>query len=296
MPHSYRRSLRTSFLVFLLCFSVSGHNEIMTTADLPGLGNPAADVRIPYGDDPLQFIDLHLPEGKGPHPVIVFIHGGCWLSDYDISYTGKLMRAFAKNGIAAWNIEYRRVGNKGGGWPGTFDDIAKSTDALLTHADKYNLDLNRVITSGHSAGGHFSLWLAARNNFDQHSRFSPDTALNIKGVLGLAPAPDLAHLHEKAVCGHVIDKLMGGSPEQRPERYAIASASELVPIGIPQLLVIGSHDKAWKEVGERYYQQALATQDKVEIIEATESGHFEMIDPDSSTWPAVLNAAKQLLR
>ena len=146
-----------------------------------------------------------------------------------------------------------------------------------------------------SAGGHFALWLAARQHFAADSVFAPDNSLNIKGVLALAPAPDLAHLHEKAVCGHVIDKLMGGSPQQQAERYAIASASELLPIGIPQILVIGSKDTAWAPVGQRYYKQAKAMSDKITVVNAPASGHFEMINPDTTSWQLVLDAARALL-
>ena len=274
----------------------AGELKLMQAEDLPSLGNPAADVRIAYGDDPLQFVNLHLPEGQGPHPVIIFIHGGCWLSDYDISYSGKLAEAFTREGIAVWNIEYRRVGNAGGGWPGTFSDIAQAADQLYEQAEKYSLDSSRVIVSGHSAGGHLALWLAARPQFPADSIFAVKQDSTLKGVLALAPAPDLALLHEQGVCDAVIDKLMGGSPEQRPERYAMASATELVPLSLPQLLVIGKHDKHWRPVGERYYNAAKAAEDNVRIVMAEESGHFEMMDPDSSSWKSVRDAAFELLK
>ena len=102
-------------------------------------------------------------------------------------------------------------------------------------------------------------------------------------------------LYKKGVCDNVIDKLMGGSPEEFPDRYAIGSVTELVPVGLPQVVLIGSYDHSWREVGHRYYQQALAAKDKVRLIDAPESGHFEMIDPDSSTWLLVLDAAHELL-
>ncbi|MFT7458407.1 MAG: acetyl esterase/lipase [Planctomycetota bacterium] len=290
-------------LLLLACFIISSISvfagdempDIMTAEELPTLGNPPADVRIPYGEGPLQFADLRLPDGAGPHPVIILIHGGCWLSEYDITYIGKFADALADNGIATWTVEYRRVGDEGGGWPGTFQDIAKSADHLLSVADEYSLDTTRVIASGHSAGGHLALWLAARKQFDNNALFSSSKQIQLKGVLGLAPAPDLAYLHKEGVCGDVIDKLMGGSPEEFPERYALGSATELVPLGLPQILVVGRHDESWKPVAHRYYQIAKAANDNVQLIEAAESGHFEMIDPDSSTWSMVLDAAYDLL-
>ena len=115
-------------------------------------------------------------------------------------------------------------------------------------------------------------------------------------MLALAPAPDLAFLHQEQVCGHVIDGLMGGSPEAFPERYAAGSPVELVPLGVPQLVVIGQHDRAWAPVGRRYLEAAKSEGADVKAIEAPESGHFEMIDPSTSTWPLVRDAARELVQ
>ena len=286
------------FFVSIFTSSVSSEEQkqkFMTADDLSSFGNPPADKRFTYGEDKFQFADLRVPDGPGPHPVIILIHGGCWLSQHDIVHAGKLAQALADNGIATWTLEYRRVGNEGGGWPGTFQDIAKGADDLLKVAKENNLDTSRVIVSGHSAGAHLALWLAARKDFKNNSIFSSTNKVQLKGVLALAPVPDLALAHKKGVCGNVINKLMHGSPAEQPERYAMASIPELLPIGIPQTLVVGRFDKSWYEAGQHYYQQALAAKDEVRLIEATESAHFEMIDPDSSTWPMILKAAQELL-
>ncbi len=269
--------------------------SIMSPADLAAFPNPVPDERLHYGADPLQFVDLRLPLGPGPHPVMVLIHGGCWLSEFDITHIGKLAAAFTAHGIATWTVEYRRVGDAGGGWPGTFEDIAAAADFLPGVADQYNLDTARVIVVGHSAGGHLALWLAARNRFTAGQPFYGKNPVELKGVLALAPAPDLAWLHKEMVCGHVIDKLMGGSPLQYPERYAVASMMALTPVALPQWLVIGKFDADWAMVGERYFNAATAAGDNVRLIEAKHSGHFEMIDPDSTTWPLVAGAAMELL-
>ncbi len=268
---------------------------LMTTKDLPSLGLHPADHVIHYGDDPLQFVELRLPRGKGPHPVIILIHGGCWLKDYNVDYIGKLARAFTEHGIATWTPEYRRVGNDGGNWPGLFQDILKSSDHMLNVAGQYGLDINNVIASGHSAGGQLALWLAARDQYRDNPLFYSDKVIKIRGVLGLAPAPDLETLYEKKVCGHVIDKLMQGSPLVQAKRYAIGSPMNLVPIGINQKLIVGRHDEVWTPGGRRYYKKARKAGDTVTLIEAGESGHFEMIDPDSTSWPLVLKAASELL-
>jgi len=226
-----------SALMFWLAVGIStagfaagpGTPEIMSAAALGNFPNPAPTARIAYADGPLQFADLRVPEGPGPHPVMILIHGGCWLSDYDITHIGKLADGFARNGIATWTVEYRRVGDAGGGWPGTYHDIARAADYLPEIASQYALDLSRVIAAGHSAGGHLALWLAARNQFENGMTFAPAVPpVPLKGVLALAPAADLAYLHQQDVCGSVIDKLMGGSPADHPERYALASSPILV--------------------------------------------------------------------
>lgn len=262
--------------------------EIMDASALAAFPDPPADHVIAYGEDELQFGELRLPSGEGPFPVMVLIHGGCWLAEYDIFHIRKLAAAFTAEGIATWTIEYRRVGDPGGGWPGTFDDVDAGADFLVTLAAQFNLDLDHVVVSGHSAGGHLAIWLANRP-----SQWPAE--LEPTAVLVLAPAADLAYLHQQQVCGHVIDKLMGGSPEQYPQRYQAGSGTDRLPLSVPQYIVIGEHDKSWAPVGRMYIEQALKQGNSPTVINATESGHFEMIDPDSSTWPLVLKAAKAAL-
>jgi acetyl esterase/lipase len=290
--------IRSAFLFFVAisgAFATLGA-QVMTFGQLASRTAPAPDHRIAYGDGPFQFGNLRLPKGPGPHPVIVYIHGGCWLSQYDIAHAAPLEQALADSGFAVWSLEYRRIGNDGGGWPGTFSDIAKGTDHLRSLAPRYALDLNRVIASGHSAGGTFALWLAARSKIPQSSELFVSDPLRVRGVLGLAPAPDLEGLHSSGVCGNVIDKLMGGSPASHPDRYTAASPMQLSPIGVPQQLVIGALDRQWMPIGRSYVARAGVTGDtQVEVVEAPASGHFEMLAPDTSTWPLVVGALKQLI-
>src|SRR5215813_5200034 len=130
---------------------------------------PPADHRLAYGSNEFEFGELRLPKSPGPYPVAVIIHGGCWMSQYGLTYMGHLSAALTEAGVATWSIEYRRIGNQGGGWPGTFEDAARATDHLRTLAKSYPLDLNRVIAIGHSAGGHLALWLAERKNLPKNS-------------------------------------------------------------------------------------------------------------------------------
>src|ERR1700724_95725 len=124
-------------------------------------------IRLKYGDESVQFGDLYVPADEESHPVVILIHGGFWRAAYDLSLMTKLAQDLAARGIAAWNIEYRRVGNSGGGWPGTFLDVAGATDYVMTIAATYRLDLQQVVAVGHSAGGHLALWLAARGKLAQ---------------------------------------------------------------------------------------------------------------------------------
>src|SRR5262249_47810165 len=203
-------------------------------------GPPTA--RIAYGPSPLQFANLRVPRTPGPHPVIVFVHGGCWLSHFDIAHAGKLEQALADSGFAVWSIEYRRVGEDVGVWPNTFADVALGADHLRRVAAQYQLDLNRVIAAGHSAGGAFALWLAARPKIPPSSELYVKDPLRLRAVFALAPAADLEQLHQSGVCGNVIDKVMGGSPAQHEDRYAAASVMTLAPVGVPQTLVVGAKD------------------------------------------------------
>jgi acetyl esterase/lipase len=264
--------------------------EIMTAAALAGFPNPAADHVIAYGDDPLQFGELRVPEGAGPHPVIVYLHGGCWMSEYDIAHSRVLTDAFTRAGIATWSLEYRRIGDPGGAWPGTFEDAEAGYAFLSELVDTHALDPERVILAGHSAGGHLALWIAQRIEEQ-----APDGAIRPRGVLGLAPAPDLEFLYANETCGQATGKLMGGSPEQYPERYAYGSVANRIPQATPQIAVIGRYDEMWRPVGVRYARAAANQGAPIEVIDAAESGHFEMVYPGSTTWPQVLDAARRLL-
>lgn len=283
------RQVSLLFAVFLYCISwrVTAV-DIMDSSALADFPNPPADEVIFYGKDQLQYGELRLPSGEGPHPVLVFIHGGCWLSQFDISHSRKLVAAFTEAGIATWNLEYRRVGNPGGGWSGTFDDIANGVDHLRTLADKFELDLNRVVVAGHSAGGHLALWFGNRPEQWQSD-------LKPRAVFGLAPAADLEYLHGLGVCDNVVDRLMGGSPSDFPERYKMGSGSNRLPMDIPQYILLGEHDLDWTPVGQRYVETARRLGNTPNVVNASESGHFEMIDPDSSTWPLVLQTARTAL-
>src|SRR2546421_1676955 len=155
---------------------------------------PIKPLRIAYGPEYLQFGELYLPNHAEPYPVVILIHGGYWRARYDLTLMHGLGEDLAKRGIAAWNIEYRRIGDPGGGWPGTLLDVARAADFVHTLAPTYALDLKRVVAMGHSAGGHLALWLAARpraQKSDDASEGKDNKPLAIMGVIRLAGVGDL---------------------------------------------------------------------------------------------------------
>jgi len=268
---------------------------ILTADDLASLVHPPADARLAYGTDPCQFGDLRLPVGSGPHPVVILLHGGCWKAEYDLTYVGAMAAGLATEGIATWTLEYRRVGHAGGGWPGTFIDVARGADHLRTIAAPYALDVGRVVSVGHSAGGQLAIWLAARHRLVPGSALHSADPLVLRGVLALAPAAHLAILHADGTCEDAVDGLLGGSPATVPERYRDTSPPELVPIGVPQIVLVGRHDTTWRPNAEAYYEVAREVRDPVEWRTAPDSGHFELVFPSSSTWPIVVQSVRDLL-
>lgn len=265
---------------------------LMTAADLKDFPNPSPDHKIAYGPDPLQFGELWLPAEKtpAPHPVIMFIHGGCWYSAYDIAHTRFLTQSLAAEGFAVWSVEFRRIGDVGGGWPGSFDDIAAAGEYLLALAPKYNLDLSTFIVSGHSAGGHLAMWYANRPD-----RFRQDTSLDPTAVVALAPAADLEFMHRYKTCDSAATKLMGGGPDTVPDRYRLADVAhaDRLSLRVPHTLIVGERDAVWAEVMASYVKKLVKAGITSRTVVSSQSGHFELIDPRSAVWPLVLEEYKR---
>jgi acetyl esterase/lipase len=242
-----------------------------------------------YGPHPSQRADLYLPAGPGPHPVIVLIHGGSWQKRYGKIFTRALAGDLRRRGFAVWNIEYRRVG-AGGGWPNTFADVAAAIDQLAVLSDP-RLDLNRVTFVGHSAGGQLALWAAGRPNLpadapgtlDGSPRVRPHRVVSLAGVADLTEAYRRWH-------GGVVRELMGGSPEDVPERYAAGDPMRLLPLEMPVLIVHGVRDETVSiELSRGYAEAARAAGGEVELVEiAGEVGHRAHLDPRSAAWAAVV--------
>lgn len=280
--------------------AAAGPASLMSPFDLEALPSRAPDQRAAYGDDSSQYGELRIPAGSGPHPVAVLIHGGCFKAGYatarDLS---SMADALKERGIASWNIEYRRVGQPGGGWPGTYLDVGRAVDHLRTLARSNTLDLSRVVLVGHSAGGHLAMWAAARARVPKNSSLLMADPLPVRGVLNLAGPVDLtANIsgYEGLCRDTVITTLLGGTPANVPERYAHASPIKLLPFGIPQVLIIGEHeDFVPRPVVEAYAKAAVAAGDSLRLIVIPRVGHFEIASPRASPWPQVESAIRSLL-
>jgi acetyl esterase/lipase len=263
--------------------------DILTRAAKP------ADHRISYGPNEFQFGELRLPKGAGPHPVAIVIHGGCWMSEYGLSYMGHLGDALAEAGVATWSVEYRRVGNRGGGWPGTFEDVSRAADHLRKIAKNYHLDLDRVIAVGHSAGGHLALWLAARKTLPKDSRLYSSDPLPLRGVVSLAGITDLRRAG--TACDANVPQLMGGSATDKAAIYDQASPIELLPLGVPSAIVQGDSDPIIPlEMAKEYAEAAKKKGDDAKLVVIEKAGHFEIVDPKSFAWETVRNEALALLK
>ncbi len=257
---------------------------------------PSADLRLSYGPLPLQFGDLRLPATPPPHPLAILVHGGFWRAKYDLVSLGHLAAALTAEGIATWSIEYRRIGDQGGGWPGTFLDVAGAADHARVLAPVYGLDLDRVITLGHSAGGHLAFWLAARSRIPADSPLHGGTPLPLRGAIALGGVVDLRTAWTMELGDRVVEQFMGGAPDAAPDRYASGDPYALLPLGVRQILIHGTDDEPVPyAIGERYAAQAAALGDRVELVTLQGMGHFEPIDPRSAAWPMVRQAAWSLL-
>jgi acetyl esterase/lipase len=262
-------------------FQKGAINMLTSIQDVP----PAPPgTRIVYSRGEFQFGELRVPSGSGPHPVAIVIHGGFWRARYDLTEVGHLCEAVTRQGLATWSLEYRRIGNSGGGWPGTLDDVRTGAAHLEKIAAERSLDLKRVVAMGHSAGGHLVLWLAKQN------------AIALRGLVALAPVADLRRAWELKLNNTVVADLLGGSPQDLPDRYRSASPVELVPLGVAQRVLHGANDDIVPvEISRRYVAAAKKSGDDSKLIEVAAAGHFELIDPRSSAWPVVKKAVLELV-
>ena len=263
--------------------------KLLSWPDLVKRPKPSPDATIAYGPDQMHKVDVWRPKGKGPFPVVVMVHGGCWTTSIaDRSLMNWVADDLRKDGIAVWNIDYRGVDRAGGGYPGTFEDAAKATDALSANAATLDLDTRRIVAIGHSAGGHLALWLAARAKIPAASPLHSSAPLRIDHVISLGGLPDLEATAATPAngCGtEVVAKLVGTPSAARADVYADTSVPRLLPLGIVQDLVNGREDRIIPfPFATDYVARAKAAGDTALLHTIPATGHVELVAPETAAW------------
>lgn len=258
----------------------------LTWPDLTNRAKPTPSATFAYGPDQMQKVDLWLPAGDGPFPVALMVHGGCWQTSIaDRSLMNWIAADLAKSGIAVWNIDYRGVDRKGGGYPGTFADAAAAADLLRARAAEYRLDTRRIVAVGHSAGGHLALWLAARAKLPAGSPLHGADPLRIDRVISLGGLPDLeatAASPDNGCGTEVVAKLVGTG---RTDPYADTSVPRLLPLGVRQDLVNGREDRIIPfRLATDYIVKAQAAGDTAVLHTVPNTSHVELIAPETPAW------------
>ncbi|TKD52311.1 alpha/beta hydrolase [Sphingomonas baiyangensis] len=258
---------------------------------------PAPDQMIAYGADEYQKVDIWLPEGAGPHPVVVMVHGGCWTTSIaDRSLMNWISADLRDRGVAVWNIDYRGVDRAGGGYPGTFADAAAAADALRDHATRLKLDTRRVVAVGHSAGGHLALWLAGRPRLPAGSPLAARDPLPIAHVVSLGGLPDLeatATASDNGCGTEVVGRLVGTG---RADPYADTSVARLLPLGVPHTQIVGLEDRIIPiRLPRAFDAAARAAGDDATLTVVPATGHVELVAPETPAWAAARTAIEKAL-
>jgi acetyl esterase/lipase len=231
-------------------------------------GAPPPDARIAYGNLPEQFIELRVPHGRGPHPVVMLIHGGCWRAQYDLTHLAGAAEALRAAGFATWTVEYRRVSDTSAGSPGTFDDVRASYDSLMAQAQALGLDRTRVVLAGHSAGGHLALWLAS------------EPGVHVRGIVSLAGITDLTAFASPSGCGAAVPLLLGGTAAEVPAEYTARSPVTRPAARAPVTLVIAHDDQTVPQSQSDAYVSRFPKANVVTVP----GGHFDLVAPWSDAW------------
>ncbi len=301
-----RMILRRLLIVFLVCLAGMRAQSIQP-ADLWKQQIADADLRLSYGKDALQFGELRLPKTRGPHPVVVLVHGGCFVDrlprrdprDTTFEPLRPLAAALADAGVATWNLEYRRAGNPGGGYPGSFQDLATGTDFLRTIARAHSLDLDRVVLVGHSAGGPLVQLLAARPKLPPSNPLYAKNPVRARAIVNVDGPPDIAAsqpLELKFCPVPGISQFMGGAVADQPDRYRDMSAFSLLPIGVRQTIVIGGLLRGSYDLVSSYEAAAIAKGDSISVVKLDGSGHFDMLAPASAYGKSLIDAILTALK
>jgi acetyl esterase/lipase len=246
---------------------------------------------VAYGAAPSQFAELFQPNGDGPFPVAVIIHGGCWTKEFGgITQMRNMAGDLAGQGIAVWNVEYRRYDEAGGGYPGMYHDVATAMDRLRVLAAEHKLDLSRVVLVGHSAGGHLAQWAASRARLPRSSPLYAADPLPVPVVISLGGLADLRNEQAliKSSCDRDMVQLAGVASAERPDIFSDTSPAELLPVGVRTVLIHGEHDNISPlRVGQDYARRAQAAGDEAEVVSLPGGSHYDEVAATSPSWRIV---------
>jgi acetyl esterase/lipase len=271
----------------------------MTLVDYLALNGPAPNAHLAYGSAPSQYVELFLPLGRGPFPVVLLVHGGCWLKQFQgITQMRNLAGALMAHGIATWNVEYRRVDEEGGGYPGTYQDAAAALDLLVAEAAAYDLDIGRLVAMGHSAGGHLVQWLAGRRVLPRSSPLHRAHAFAVKQVIALGSFGDLRQRAGslQSSCGVEAVQLTGLPSAGRPDVYSDTSPAELIPNGSTTVLINGALDTiSPPQTAADFAARALEAGDTVSTVVLPQASHYDEVAASSHAWTRILPVITQAL-
>lgn len=262
---------------------------LITWNDLTNRDLPQPTSTHAYGDVAAQVADLWLPDGPGPHPTVLMVHGGCWQKEIAdrtlMNYAAEDLRG---RGFAVWNIEYRGVDEIGGGYPGTFIDVSMAASRLVEQGPELGIDVEQIVAFGHSAGGHLAAWLAAQPNIPAESPLStgrtvPLTAVIISG--GLADLKASAPITLESCLTTILDDLTGSPSEQRPNVFSDTSPAEMLPVDTVLISINGEKDRIAPPVlGLGFTEAVLDAGGRAEYVEIPKAGHVELISPGTQAF------------
>jgi acetyl esterase/lipase len=285
-----------------LCATISLHAVAapMPLAGYLALRGPAPTATYAYGPAPSQFAELFIPAGKGPFPVAVLVHGGCWTKEFGgIIQLRNMAGALRARGIAVWNVEYRRVDEDGGGYPGTYQDINAALDLLATKAPASSLDLQRVVAVGHSAGGQLVQWIAGRSRIAASSPLYQAQPVPVRSVVSLGGLADLRNEQAliKSSCDRDMVDLTGLPSATRPDVFSDTNAAELMPNGSHTVLVTGELDTVSPpRVAHDYAVRAAKAGDRADVVILPGASHYDEVATTSAAWPTVLQVIETALQ
>jgi acetyl esterase/lipase len=271
----------------------------MKLSDYLALTGPPPTSTFAYGPAPSQYAELFRPAGKGPFPVVVLVHGGCWTVEFGgITQMRNVANALSGAGIAVWNVEYRRVDEPGGGYPGTYQDMNAALDRLAAEAPAQQLDLSRLVAVGHSAGGQLVQWVAGRARIPASSPLHQAHPVPVREIISLGGLADLraeAALLQSS-CERDVTQLTGAPSAARPDVYADTNAAELIPNGSHSVLITGEFDTVSPpRVAHDYAAKARAAGDRAEVLILPGASHYDEIAASSPAWKSVEAAIRRAL-